>query len=72
MSSFSVRNAQVDGMKDFKVIHATHPFIMKNKKAIEYTCAFLRVGKFEQKQQQLVPLHSAAFERLNFEKSLIP
>ena len=43
----SVRNAKVDGMKDFKVAHVTHPFIMKNKKVIEYTCAFLRAGKFE-------------------------
>jgi len=42
----SVKNAKLKGMKDFIIIHATHPFIMKNPKAIEQTLSFLRTGKF--------------------------
>lgn len=43
----STENAKVAGMKDFKVVHATHPFIMKNRQVIEDICAFLRSGKFK-------------------------
>jgi hypothetical protein len=42
----SVKRAKLAGMTDFIVIHATHPFIMRNKLAIRETIAFLRNGKF--------------------------
>jgi hypothetical protein len=42
----SIRKAQVAGMKDFLVIHATHLFIMRNREAIEQTVHFLRHGHF--------------------------
>jgi len=42
----SIENAKVDGMKDFKVVHATHPFIMKNIQVIDDICAFFRSGSF--------------------------
>ena len=43
----SIENAKVDGMSDFKVVHSTHPFIMKNKKVIGNVSTFLRSGKFD-------------------------
>lgn len=42
----SVENAKLEGMKDFLVIEATHPFIMKNKIAIEQTKYFLKKAEF--------------------------
>jgi hypothetical protein len=43
----SVESTKVEGMKDFIVIHATHPFIMKNEQAIEKTLSFLKFGSFD-------------------------
>ncbi len=45
----SVENAKLEGMKDFLVIPATHPFIMKNKVAIEQTIYFLKNGNFKKR-----------------------
>jgi len=42
----SVESARVDGMRDFKVVHATHPLIMKNRAVIRDIVAFLRTGAF--------------------------
>ncbi len=42
----SVRRARLAGMKDFIIIHATHPFIMRNQEAIRQTLHFLRRGVF--------------------------
>lgn len=42
----AVRRTRVQGMRDFLVIHAVHPFIMKNKAAIDQTVAYLKTGKF--------------------------
>ncbi|MBF0450127.1 MAG: alpha/beta hydrolase [Candidatus Magnetomorum sp.] len=42
----SIERAKVNGMRDFRVIHATHPFIMKNREAIELTLKFLKSGAF--------------------------
>jgi triacylglycerol esterase/lipase EstA (alpha/beta hydrolase family) len=42
----SVENTKVEGMKDHVTIHATHPYLMKNKRAIEQTIAFLKHGSF--------------------------
>ena len=42
----SVMRAKVKGMADFRVIHAMHPFIMKNSEAISLTLHFLKSGSF--------------------------
>lgn len=44
----SVARARVDGMRDFRVVHTAHPFIMKNREAIAATLAFLRKGRFDE------------------------
>lgn len=43
----SVENARLEGMKDFLVIEATHPFIMQNDTAIEQTKYFLKNAEFK-------------------------
>lgn len=45
----SIENARIEGMKDFIIIHSAHPFIMKNKRAIMQTIAFIKNGKFTRK-----------------------
>lgn len=42
----AVSHAGVEGQADFKVLPASHPFIMKNRWAMENTLAFLRNGAF--------------------------
>lgn len=42
----SIERAKVEGMKDYKVIHATHPYIMKNNEAVTATIRFLKSGSF--------------------------
>lgn len=42
----SVKRAKLDRMSDFIIIHATHPFITRNREAIRQTIAFLQNGKF--------------------------
>lgn len=42
----SIESAKLEGMKDFLVIEATHPFIMKNDIAIEQTKYFFTNTKF--------------------------
>lgn len=43
----SIESAKLDSMKDFMVLPATHPFIMKNADAIKQTIRFLKTGAFE-------------------------
>jgi hypothetical protein len=43
----SVERTKLAGMSDHIVIHATHPFIMKNREAIRQTIQFLRTGNFD-------------------------
>jgi pimeloyl-ACP methyl ester carboxylesterase len=43
----SVERTKLAGMSDWIVIHATHPFIMKNREAIRQTIQFLRTGAFD-------------------------
>jgi pimeloyl-ACP methyl ester carboxylesterase len=43
----AVSRAKLEGMRDFLVIHATHPLIMRNRRAIAQTINFLRRGSFE-------------------------
>lgn len=49
----SVENAKLDGMADFIVIPATHPFIMNDDLAIEQTLYFLEHGRFKPAEQAL-------------------
>ena len=42
----STQSAKVEGMSDYKVIHATHPMIMKKKAVIRETLQFLKAGHF--------------------------
>lgn len=42
----SVRRTKVAGMADHIVIHATHPYLMRNKQAIRETIQFLGTGRF--------------------------
>lgn len=42
----SVESTKVDGMTDFVVVDASHPFIMKDDTVIEHTISFLRTGSF--------------------------
>jgi triacylglycerol lipase len=42
----SVERTKLAGMTDHIVIHATHPFMMRNRTVIKQTLAFLRNGAF--------------------------
>ena len=44
----SVERTKVAGMKEHVVVHATHPFLMKNNAVIEYTIRFLKTGRFKE------------------------
>lgn len=46
----SVESARLQGMKDFLVVHKTHPFIMNDKKVIKQIMAFLKNGLFDREQ----------------------
>jgi len=43
----SVERTKVAGMKEHIVIHATHPYLMKNDEAITLTLRFLASGSFQ-------------------------
>jgi pimeloyl-ACP methyl ester carboxylesterase len=43
----SVENTKLDGMAGHVVIRAAHPWLMRNRQAIEQTIAFLRDGRFK-------------------------
>lgn len=43
----AIGNARVSGMKEFRVVHATHPFIMRKDSVIKLVKSFLRSGSFE-------------------------
>ena len=47
----SIGSAKVEGMNDYKVIHSTHPYIMKNKESIAMTIQFLKTGTFATEPQ---------------------
>lgn len=44
----SVERTKVTGMDDHVVVHATHPFILRNRVAIDQVIKFLRDGAFNQ------------------------
>lgn len=43
----STESAKLPGMRDYKVIHATHPYIMAHEEAITATIHFLNSGRFD-------------------------
>ena len=43
----SVERTRLAGMTDHLVVHAAHPFIMRNGEAIRQTIQFLRTGSFD-------------------------
>jgi len=45
----SIERTKLEAMKDHIVIHATHPFLMRNKTSIRQTIHFLRNGQFERR-----------------------
>lgn len=42
----SVADTRLDGMREFRVVHATHAFMMRNREVIALTVDFLRHGRF--------------------------
>jgi triacylglycerol lipase len=45
----SMYSAEVEGMKDFLVVHASHTYIMKDKTVIAECLSFIRNGYFLKK-----------------------
>lgn len=45
----AVERTKLAGMSDHIVIHAAHPFVMKNPEAIRQTIHFLRTGAFDRR-----------------------
>lgn len=43
----SLDSARLEGMRDYRVMHVSHPFLMKNRKVIAQTLHFLAHGQFE-------------------------
>ncbi len=43
----SIERTKVAGMKEHLVVHATHPFLMRNPRVIKSTIAFLKTGSFK-------------------------
>ncbi len=42
----SIENAKLHGMKDFLIMHKTHPFIMNDEKVLQQVTAFIKNGAF--------------------------
>ncbi|MGH8455059.1 MAG: esterase/lipase family protein [Nevskiales bacterium] len=43
----TVASAQLEGMRDFRVLPVTHTFLMGNRRVIDLTLHFLRHGRFD-------------------------
>ena len=64
----SVESAKLEGMQDFVIVRASHPFLMKDRDVIEQTIRFLTSGCFAHEEerppvgsaQQCVPAEVAA------------
>ena len=50
----SIESAKVEGMNAYRVIHATHPYIMKNNEAIALTIEFLKTGELSESKDRLL------------------
>ena len=46
----AVEDTKLEGMKDFLVVHRTHPFIMQGGEVIEQVLFFLQHGQFNRKE----------------------
>ncbi len=44
----SVASARLEGMRDFQVVHASHPYVMKKRQVIASTIRFLDCGNFQE------------------------
>lgn len=42
----SVADTRLDGMRDFRVVHASHAFMMRDREVIDLVLAFLQNGRF--------------------------
>ena len=42
----AVEDTRLDGMKDFLVVHHSHPFIMQSGEVIDQVISFLKSGMF--------------------------
>ncbi len=42
----TVAETRLDGMRDFRILHTSHAFMMRNKEVIELTKTFLASGRF--------------------------
>jgi len=54
----SIERTKVEGMKDHRVLHVSHPFIMEDHEAIQTTIRFLRHGNFREMGEDLRRFHS--------------
>lgn len=52
----SLVSARLDGMRDFLVVHESHPFIMDAEYVQDETLYFLRNGKFKHQKNPLPPV----------------
>ncbi|MEN8199877.1 MAG: alpha/beta fold hydrolase [Thermodesulfobacteriota bacterium] len=52
----SVERARLEGMSDFLVVHASHPFIMDSDYVQDETVHFLKHGSFKHRQEPLPPV----------------
>ncbi len=48
----AVKNTRIKGMKDFILIHTSHPFIMRNRKVLQQILSFLQRGEFTHSDNQ--------------------
>jgi triacylglycerol lipase len=48
----SVENAKLAGMKDFLVVHKTHPLIMNDEKVLQEVTTFLKKGIFDRETDE--------------------
>lgn len=51
----SVENAKLEGMRDFLVVHKTHPFIMNDETVLRQVTHFIEHGAFERKAGRTNP-----------------
>jgi hypothetical protein len=47
-----VASTQLEGMKDFLIVHHSHTFIMRNPEVLNQVAAFLRNGSFNEQEQK--------------------
>jgi pimeloyl-ACP methyl ester carboxylesterase len=50
----SIENARLDGMKDFLVVPASHPFLMRDEQVIGQAVHFLKHGSFGHEEELFV------------------